>query len=263
MNPTWLFFDLDDTLVPQETSVLAALADTCRLVADRCGRDTDELVRILCESADRVWRDIGYSPYVDRLGIAWWEGLWGRFDDGDDPELRRLAQIAPEFRTRAWQALLNRCNVPDAELAATLAQEFITRRQRRHIPYPDTVEVLCGLRTRFGLGLISNGAPDIQKDKLARSGLAGYFAPVVISGDVGVGKPEPAIFHHAMERAGVSADAAVMIGNSIEHDIAGAQSVGMRTVWVKREAVQGTPDVAPDVELPDLRGLVTLFDDAP
>ena len=259
MNPSWLFFDLDDTVLPQETSVLAALADTCQLVADRCRLDTDQIVRVACEVADRAWRETGYSDYVDRLGIAWWEGLWGRFDDGTDPEIARLRDVAPEFRTRTWQGLVDRCQVPDPALADTLERTFITFRQRRHIPYPEAVEVLTMLRGRFAIGMITNGAADIQKDKLARSGLAEYFDPVIISADQGVGKPDPAIFTAALQHVGAAPDATVMIGNSLEHDIAGARDAGMGTVWVNRVGAGVVPPVQPDAQVADLRGLLDLF----
>ena len=255
MNPRWLFFDLDDTLVPQETSVLAALEDTCRLIADRSRFGTDELVRYLCREAERLWRQVGYSDYIEQLGIAWWEGLWGRFDDGDDPELQRLREVAPTFRTRTWQALSDRCGVTEPGLADRLGQAFITYRLRRLIPYPEASEVLNRLQQQYQLGLITNGAPDIQRDKLTRSGLGTSFEVVVISGEVGVGKPDPGIFREALDRAGVSADAAVMIGNILDHDVAGAKGVGMRGVWVNRHAQRPAPGAALDAEVTDLRGL--------
>ena len=87
-------FDLDDTLMPQETSVMEALAETCRLAAERCRCDTEELVGVVCAVADRVWREVGYSDHVDQLGIAWWEGLWGRFDDGLEGLPRQALSVA-------------------------------------------------------------------------------------------------------------------------------------------------------------------------
>jgi len=263
MTPRCLFFDLDDTLVPQETSVLGALEDTCRLVSGRCQFDIDQLLRFVCEGADRLWREMGYSAHVDQLGIDWWEGLWGRFDEGCDAELRHLAEVAPVFRVRTWQAFLDRCRAGGAVAADTLAEAFVTYRRRRLIPYPEATQVLTRLQQRFRLGIVTNGAPDIQKDKLARAGLTAYFDPVVISGTVGVGKPEPGIFLHALETAAVGPDEAVMIGNNPAHDIAGAKQVGMRTVWVRRTPSQDPLGVTPDDVVPDLAGLVTLFGDAP
>ena len=260
MKPDWLFFDLDDTVLPQETSVLAALEDTCRLVADRCRFSTDQLMRFLCERADRLWQEVGYSDHVEQLGVAWWEGLWGRFDDGDDPELARLCEIAPDFRLRTWQTLLDRAQVIGPLDAHQLAEAFITYRLRRLIPYPETADVLNRLRSRYRLGMITNGAPDIQKAKLSRSGLDVYFGVVVISGEIGIGKPAPEMFRRALDAADVMPDEAVMVGNSLAHDIAGAQQVGMVGVWVNRHAQRPKTDVAPDAEVTDLLGLLDLFD---
>jgi len=66
------------------------------------------------------------------------------------------------------------------------------------------------------------------------SGLAGYFSAVVVSGELGAGKPDPAIFRHALREVGCDAEHAVMVGDSLTRDVLGALDAGLRAVWVNR-----------------------------
>lgn len=86
------------------------------------------------------------------------------------------------------------------------------------------------------MALVTNGSPAVQRSKVAASGLERYFKAVVVSGDVGAGKPDPRPFRAALDALGVAATDAVMVGNSLERDIAGAQALGIRAVWVNRDA---------------------------
>ena len=63
----------------------------------------------------------------------------------------------------------------------------------------------------------------------------------MISGDLGVGKPEPAIFVHTLSQLGVTADGAVMIGDSMERDIDGAAALGIRGIWLNRDGARSAP----------------------
>jgi putative hydrolase of the HAD superfamily len=86
--------------------------------------------------------------------------------------------------------------------------------------------------------MITNGAPDLQRLKLAGTGLAELFDPVVVSGELGAGKPEPAIFAHALALAGAAPDEAVMIGDSWHRDVAGALGARWRAaIWINPAAV--------------------------
>lgn len=78
----------------------------------------------------------------------------------------------------------------------------------------------------------TNGPPDIQRLKLSRSGLAECFDQVVISGETGIGKPDPRVFLLAAERLGTAAADTIMVGDSWERDVVGAARAGMRAVWL-------------------------------
>jgi HAD superfamily hydrolase (TIGR01509 family) len=92
---------------------------------------------------------------------------------------------------------------------------------------------LADLRDR-PLVLVTNGAGCLQREKLEASGLAGHFDAVVVSADVGVGKPDPAVFRHALGLVDAAPDDALMISDTLERDVDGALAAGLRAVWVDR-----------------------------
>lgn len=81
------------------------------------------------------------------------------------------------------------------------------------------------------LGIITNGRTDLQSRIIAASGLDDLMDSVVISGAVGVGKPDPGIFNIALKEIGLNAGETVFVGDNPIADIAGARALGMGVVW--------------------------------
>jgi putative hydrolase of the HAD superfamily len=90
------------------------------------------------------------------------------------------------------------------------------------------------------LAVVSNWDVSLH-DVLERTGLRGLLDAVVISAELGVAKPDPAIFRAALERLGAKADDAIHVGDSVEHDVAGARAAGLEAVFVARNGAQA-PD---------------------
>jgi putative hydrolase of the HAD superfamily len=80
--------------------------------------------------------------------------------------------------------------------------------------------------------LITNGPSAIQRAKIERFELANYFDALIVSGEVGVAKPDPAIFALALARLGVEAREALFVGDSPEYDMRGAEAAGIAFVWM-------------------------------
>ena len=101
-----------------------------------------------------------------------------------------------------------------------------------HLP-PQTSGVLGRLSRRFRLGLVSNfDHPAHLKDLLSRHRLTAYFEVVVISGDVGVNKPDRRIFELALEGMGGTASCAAYVGDSIRDDVGGARAAGCLPILI-------------------------------
>ncbi|MET9253263.1 HAD family hydrolase [Streptomyces sp. NPDC003717] len=83
------------------------------------------------------------------------------------------------------------------------------------------------------IGLATNGAGDIQRAKLAATGLAPLFHGICVSGEVGVRKPERRFLEAAAAECGVPlSGGGWMVGDNPETDVAGARAAGLRTLWV-------------------------------
>jgi putative hydrolase of the HAD superfamily len=159
-----------------------------------------------------------------------------------------------------WSRALEELGAPDEVLAATLAERYRVERRARHgWLFPETLAVLQALAPRYQLGLNTNGAPDIQRDKLVGSGLDSYFSCVQVSGEFGTGKPDPAIFYNALEILECPAANAVMVGDSASRDILGANNAGVRAIWIRRENQELADGARPDAIIVTLTELATLL----
>lgn len=85
----------------------------------------------------------------------------------------------------------------------------------------------------YVLGIITDGDPVKQWEKILRLELDEYFDHVFISDELGVKKPHPKIFQKALQKANLKAEEAVMVGDRLYSDIYGAKRVGMTTVWFR------------------------------
>jgi len=92
-------------------------------------------------------------------------------------------------------------------------------------------DLLAAIRPHARIAIVTNNLLEEQRDKLRFCGLDGYVDELVVSDDVGVAKPDRGIFEIALGRLGVTAEDAVMVGDSWANDIAGAVGAGIRAVW--------------------------------
>jgi putative hydrolase of the HAD superfamily len=92
-------------------------------------------------------------------------------------------------------------------------------------------KVLAYLQQKYTLHIISNGFKESTLIKMDVSGLNPYFTNVIISEDVGINKPDKAIFEYALDKAKALKHESIMIGDSIEADIRGAQGFGMKAIY--------------------------------
>src|SRR5581483_10275082 len=197
-----------------------------------CVRERLEMVFL--DVGGVLYRDDGYRLAIRRalreLGAA--------FADEDydaEYEACRRAQDG-SFRTRLAARFLG----PGADLREL---ELRARRWWRYEPSdlePDAVPALENLAARYRLGLIAN-QPSAVREALARDGLEPFFEFLGVSEDLGIDKPDPRIFEHALRRTGVRADRAAMVGDRLDYDVRPARAVGMRAVWVLRGEAPADP----------------------
>ncbi len=118
------------------------------------------------------------------------------------------------------------------ELAHEMGVEFLRLTNKYFCLLPEAEKVVKYLAAKYPLTIISNGFKEVQHYKFEHSGLAPYFTHMLISEEVGINKPQPQIFEIALERNGITADQAVMVGDSYSSDIAGAKAAGIDQIWI-------------------------------
>ena len=194
-----IFFDLDDTLVDDAASY--------RLSIER-----------LCQDFAPTFDHERLRTAYDMLSSDFWPA-------GD----------LTAFREALWRRALERCGY-DTSLAPAVRESYLRHRVESTQALPGVVEVLDALAGRYRLAVITNGGGDIQPQRLQHLGLDRYFELILASTDVNAGKPDPAIFEHALARLNLDAAATWHVGDSLSSDVAGALNAGLTAVWLNRHA---------------------------
>lgn len=163
--------------------------------------------------------------------------------------LSAIGRVSPVFWSDANRAAQGRLDLVSArrevarlafaelglsalEVAHAVADEYTWRKEDAVAPFAGAVETLHELRARgVRLGLITNGHGEFQRRKLTRHRLEPLFEAILIEGEWGVGKPHPTIFREALRRMSVEPNQAVMVGDNLDADIAGAHACGIDAIW--------------------------------
>lgn len=112
-----------------------------------------------------------------------------------------------------------------------LADSYIDELPLDNHLFDGTRNILNYLSEKYILHIITNGFDEVQHLKLRNSGINKHFSTITTSEEIGVKKPNPLIFNSALEKANIEASKSIMIGDSFEADILGAESVGMNTLF--------------------------------
>lgn len=191
--------------------------------------------------------------------------------------------FAPALYARAganWREAMRTCQsytvrdlleeaLPQMDLEVTDEDRSACVRAFESIPSPtgprdDALPTLMALRaTNLRLGLISNSwsTPASRDEELHRAGLLELLEVRVYSSAMDVMKPHPGIFSRALAKLGVTASEAVMVGDILEMDIAGAQGVGMRAIWLdaRSRGLSEDAPVQPDARIEQLSELIEVL----
>jgi putative hydrolase of the HAD superfamily len=126
---------------------------------------------------------------------------------------------------------------------------------------PGVRETLAALRARgLHLGIVSNIDQDQFDAIWTRLGIGDFFHATTTSEEARSCKPDPGIYHVALRKApGIAAREVLFVGDSPQHDFAGAKPLGMRTAWIQERAGEPAESMRPDHvirEIPELLELV-------
>ena len=208
-----VFIDLDDTLYDFSAASRASFNETYDL--------------------------LGYNRFFDSFEhyVSLYKPrnleLWGLYGDGKitKQELNRIRFSYP----------LEAVGVHDSELAARFCAEALRRIPTKDCLIPGAVELLEYLHPKYKLYILSNGFKELQSHKMRTTGILHFFSDLVLSDDIGVNKPHPQLFMHALERAGATAEESIMIGDMFETDIKGAANVGIDQIFYNHQSAGQLP----------------------
>ncbi|NVK65514.1 MAG: noncanonical pyrimidine nucleotidase, YjjG family [Flavobacteriales bacterium] len=149
--------------------------------------------------------------------------LWDQYSKG---------KISKDIlRVKRFQDTLAHFEVKSTELSHALADGYISLSPHQTHLFPDAIETLEQLKNDdFELHIITNGFLEVQHIKLDKSGLKPYFDVILCSEEVGKNKPSRLVFDRALDLAKAKHDESIMIGDSYEADIVGAENAGIRAI---------------------------------
>jgi putative hydrolase of the HAD superfamily len=204
-----LLVDLDDTLLDYSGGADRSWAEACAASCPPSGIDPAVLVATLTETRRWFWDD-PVRQRTERLNMV---GAWEHIVEF---ALERLGQSAPG-------------------LAAAIARDYAVRRREAMSLFPEALGCLAELR-RCGvpMAMVTNGDATQQRDKIERHRLTSYFDAILIEGEFGAGKPETAVYRHALQALGAAPTDAWMVGDHLEFDVGAPQQLGLRGVWIDR-----------------------------
>lgn len=258
--PSAIFFDLDDTLLWDKKSIETALEKTVSDAEELYGTDPEQLLAAVTEAAPRLYQEYAFYDFTKMIGINPFEGLWGQFGDPVHHTFREMGAEIADYQGRVWQEALKSLGVTQS--GDTLREKFISHRKNSPFLYEETLEVLDKLKAHYQLVVVTNGAPSLQLEKLRITPeLVPYFDHIVISGNIGEGKPGQAIFEHALRVSGKSAEDVWMVGDNLKTDILGANGAGIHSVWIQHDVSKapGEGDGTPDKTISRLKEILNLL----
>ncbi len=231
-----LFFDLDSTLF-DKSGFQESIVRACRKIA--AIQPALGAARLIAANSD-VWET--YWPEI--------EAKWN------------LGAIDGEsVGVEAWRRTLRACGWADESLVQQASQTHRQLEGEAYRLFDDVPKLFASMtEAHIPLALITNGASDTQRHKLRVLGIESRFDAVVISGEVGVAKPDSSVFGLALDMLDVEREHVWHVGDNLMTDVAGAKAAGLTAVWLNRGGLSrsdGEPE--PDVEIRSLSDLMTLL----
>jgi HAD superfamily hydrolase (TIGR01549 family) len=194
---------------------------------------------------------VDFGGTLDGDGIHWSH----RFDRVFRGAGLEYTDEALQRAFRASEDVLNSdLGFPDLSLAIDLAEE-LTGETRGYLARNSTL--LRSLKGRVPVGVLSNFTGNLEII-LREEGLLEWVDAVFDSAVVGLRKPDPEFFRHALKTLGAGPEGAVMVGDSVDMDLRPAAALGLATVWVEGERARST-DFVPGLRVRSVTELPALW----
>lgn len=221
-----LLFDADGTLFDYDRAEGKALAAT---FSDTGIPFSDNYTQIYREINAQMWADF---------------------------ELGKISQV--ELRSERFGRLFQAINIEVDP--RPFSEAYLTNLGNASELFDGALELLQALHGNYKLLLITNGIPEVQRSRLAQSPIQDFFAAVIISGEIGVAKPDPAIFDAAFQAMGhPPKEQTLIIGDSLTSDIQGGINYGIDTCWYNPDGRPANPSIPATYQIQTLAQLPALM----
>jgi putative hydrolase of the HAD superfamily len=175
--------------------------------------------------------------------------LWDQYDRG---EIQRDV-----IRFERFNRILLQVGVDDYPLSLRMSADYIAESPRKKNLMPFAIEVLDYLQVKYSMYIITNGFDEIQGTKLASTGIEKYFKDIITSEKAGHKKPAKEIFNFTLQQNGFQPYEAIMIGDNLLTDIAGARNASIDTVFYNANKIQHSAKVTHEItSLKELKSIL-------
>lgn len=176
-------------------------------------------------------RTLAFEGYMDTFFATYLPEISGAELEKRREDMRVTGKGGYVNRVEWYQELIDMWGWNDAPPAEELAHHYDYTFGDCNVIFENSIPLLKELKSRgYITGVITNGPSYLQNHKLETSGLKPYLDWVVVSGDVGVHKPDPALFAYAAEKHGLKPEECVYVGDHPVNDIQGALGAGMKAI---------------------------------
>jgi len=199
-----IFFDLDHTIWDFDRNAEETLRELYQLYKlEQLGLNScEEFIATYTENNHRLWADY----HVGRI-------------------------TKEQLRSERFHKTFRQLGVKPDKIPLQFEEDYVRISPTKTNLFLGSEKVLGYLYEKYTLHIISNGFKETTLTKMDVSGLNPYFQNVIISEDVGVNKPHKAIFEYALNKAAAEKHESIMIGDSLEADIRGAQDYGIKAIY--------------------------------
>ena len=166
------------------------------------------------------------------------DAFWNRFNRAAPVLFRQFADgsiTRDEYRIRRFAHVLQGSHEKSRELSSELNLHYIQDTTRKIELFEDAIPLMKILRTKsIETAILTNGPSDSQRAKFKNLGLSRYIQRIYIGEEIGFSKPNRKSFEYVLRDLDAAASDVLMVGDSIENDIDGAEQAGINAVLIDR-----------------------------
>jgi putative hydrolase of the HAD superfamily len=226
LNPEFIYFDLDDTLLNHKKAEQNGLADV--------HKHFDVFDSISLESLVDTYHHIN-------------KGLWEEYGRGEiDRHILHRRRFEETFQGLGI----------DGGLYEEAGKVYMSYYRNHWEWITGAKEAYHKIASVYKVGIITNGFAETQWMKIDQFGFRDTARHIVISEEVGVMKPQPKIFDHSTELVGVERDKILYVGDSITSDVKGGLKAGWKVAWFKSDPTEFEATL-PDLVFDDFEKLMS------